>query len=603
MNSYESRLNHLLSLSGKINERIDYLLLKSNKYSFRRLWIFLAGLIITIVVINFNSAAGLIVGFISLLAFSVTVHYHNRLLHSIKKFSFFKKLQDENIARMKVDWSGIPENVKYITPDESSTFKDLDLTGKKSLHRLLDTSVSIEGSSMLAELISQFSPDVKLISRNQKIVRELSLKKRFRDKLILKARLISLKPLNGSDILNWLKKAEHSTVPDFLIPVSFILIFTFVTLFILYNLGIMGNIWFAVFLMYLIFYGKYQKQVSSVFEESSLLSDQIRKFSVLIQLIEKFEFNESRNTSEFLEILKAKNEGASDELKKLDRLISLVRLRENPIYRIIFNLILPFDFIVCKKLLTLISDIEHKLPDWLEKFYELECLISLANFSYLNPDYNFPEFETVNENTFEIKNCGHPLLIRSKKICNDFTFKNSGTILITGSNMSGKSTFLKTVGINHCLANAGAPVNADQFRTSVFNLFTCIKVNDSVSDGISYFYAEVKRLKELIDEINNSKGRKIFFLIDEIFKGTNNKERLTGSREFIKYLSKQNCAGFISTHDLELVNLSQENFNVTNFHFREEIINNEMIFDYKIHAGPCPTTNALKIMEIAGLPV
>ncbi|HRJ99833.1 MAG TPA: MutS family DNA mismatch repair protein [Ignavibacteria bacterium] len=603
MNSYESRLNHLLNLSAKINERIDYLLLKSNKYSFRRLWIFLAGLILTIILLNFNSAAGLIAAVISLIIFAVTVHFHNRLLQSVRKFSFFKKLQDENIARMKVDWSGIPENINIILPEESSTFKDLDLTGSKSLHRLLDTSVSMEGSGKLAKHISQFSPDVKLINRNQKIVKELSVKKRFRDKLILKARLISLKPLSGSDILKWIKKTEHTTVPDFLIPVSFIFIFTFITLFILYSLGITGNIWFAVFLMYLIFYGKYQKQVSSVFEESALLSDQVRKFSVLIQMIEKYKFDDNGKTSEFLEIFKAENEGASDELKKLERLIAFVRLRENPVYRLIFNLLLPYDFILCKKLLTLISDIEHKLPLWLEKFYELECLISLANFTYLNPDYCFPDFETGNENTFEIKNCGHPLLVRNKKICNDFAFENSGIILITGSNMSGKSTFLKTIGINHCLANAGAPVNADLFRSSVYNLFTCIKVNDSVSDGISYFYAEVKRLKELIDDLNNSKGRKIFFLIDEIFKGTNNKERLTGSREFIKFLSGQKCAGFISTHDLELVNLSQENFNVTNFHFREEIINNEMIFDYKIHPGPCPTTNALKIMKIAGLPV
>jgi DNA mismatch repair ATPase MutS len=169
--------------------------------------------------------------------------------------------------------------------------------------------------------------------------------------------------------------------------------------------------------------------------------------------------------------------------------------------------------------------------------------------------------------------------------------------------MSGKSTFLRTCGINLCLANAGAPVNAPYFKTSLFELFTCIKVNDSVVEGISYFYAEVKRLKELLDEFGNGNGLQKFFLIDEIFKGKNNKERLIGSRAFIKKLYDLKGTGMISTHDLELVRLSDEINAIKNYHFREEIVNGKMNFDYQIHKGPCPTTNALRIMEMSGLPV
>ncbi len=169
--------------------------------------------------------------------------------------------------------------------------------------------------------------------------------------------------------------------------------------------------------------------------------------------------------------------------------------------------------------------------------------------------------------------------------------------------MSGKSTFLRTVGINLCLAYAGAPVNSASMATSLYEIFTCIKINDSVVDGISYFYAEVKKLKELLDEFENDNGLKKFFLIDEIFKGTNNKERLKGSRAFIKKLSELKGTGFISTHDLELVNLENEISKIENYHFREEIKNDQMLFDYTIHNGPCPTTNALKIMSLAGLPI
>ncbi|MFZ1323415.1 MAG: hypothetical protein WAT71_17825 [Ignavibacteria bacterium] len=604
MNLYESRLNYLEKLSGKLGNKIEYLKKKSNKFSFNRLWIFLTGLVLSVIAFNIDQTAGWIITSVSVLTFGITVHLHNRLLHTVKRITYFRILQNENIFRMKLDWKGIPDNVSGIIPDESSTFKDLDIMGKRSLHQLIDNSVSYEGSSLLAKLLSQFSPDLNRIGRNQKIIKELSEMKRFREKFILKARLISVKPLNGTTILKWLKKTEHSTIPDFVIPVSVIFILSYVILFGLYIAGILGSVWFAVFLMYLIFYGKYQKPASSVFEESALLGDHIRKFSVLIQLAGKYNMKNFPELEKFLYFFREEKEGAADELKKLDKLLSLIRLRDNPIYRIIFNALIPYDFIVCKKILTLISDIEHKLPDWLDRFYELECLISVSNFSYLNPDYNYPEFDRDREFKFEIKECGHPLLPRSQKICNDFKFlKESETVIITGSNMSGKSTFLKTVGINQCLANAGAPVNAVSFKTSVYDLFTCIKVNDSVADGISYFYAEVKRLKELIDEIKNSESKVKFFLIDEIFKGTNNRERLHGSREFIKYLSKQNCTGFITTHDLELVNISNEIDSVVNYHFREEILNNEMIFDYKIHNGPCPTTNALKIMEIAGLPV
>jgi len=197
---------------------------------------------------------------------------------------------------------------------------------------------------------------------------------------------------------------------------------------------------------------------------------------------------------------------------------------------------------------------------------------------------------------------GHPLLKIGKKICNDFSFnKQNEIVIITGSNMSGKSTFLKTVGINFCLAYAGAPVDAKHFRTSLYELFTCIKVNDSVSDGISYFYAEVRRLKELLNEFGNEKAMPVLFLIDEIFKGTNNRERLAGSKAFIQKLSKLNGTGLVSTHDLELINLADEIGSIANYHFKEDIIGDKMVFDYKINDGPCPTTNALKIMQLSGL--
>jgi DNA mismatch repair ATPase MutS len=169
--------------------------------------------------------------------------------------------------------------------------------------------------------------------------------------------------------------------------------------------------------------------------------------------------------------------------------------------------------------------------------------------------------------------------------------------------MSGKSTFLRTVGINLCLAQAGAPVCASLFEWAWVRLATCIRVDDSLEAGLSFFYAEVKRLKSLLDATTDRAQPPVLFLIDEIFKGTNNRERLIGSRSYISALSQSNGFGLVTTHDLELTDLDKTVPGLRNAHFQETVEAGSLQFDYKLKPGPCPTTNALRIMELEGLPV
>ncbi len=168
--------------------------------------------------------------------------------------------------------------------------------------------------------------------------------------------------------------------------------------------------------------------------------------------------------------------------------------------------------------------------------------------------------------------------------------------------MSGKSTFLRTLGVNYILAYAGGPVCATAFQTIRCRIFTCIQVSDSVNDGVSYFYAEVKRLKSLLTELQKDHEWPLLFLIDEIFKGTNNRERMIGSRAYVQELAKGRGVGLIATHDLELVELADKIDGLYNYHFKEEVFNGKMVFDYELRPGPCPTSNALKIMQMEGLP-
>ena len=270
-------------------------------------------------------------------------------------------------------------------------------------------------------------------------------------------------------------------------------------------------------------------------------------------------------------------------------------------------MLLPWNLQVARYLNRYKAEISQSLPQWLEVWFELEALGSLAGYAYLNPDNVFPEIiddMAEAQALFQAEALGHPLIPHQDRVCNDFSIAGAGAVhLITGSNMSGKSTFLRTVGVNVRLAYAGGPVNATACRLSAVRLFSCLNVSDSVTDGISYFYAEVKRLRALLDELEQDASCPLLYLIDEIFRGTNNRERYLGSRAYIRALAGKTGLGLIATHDLELVKLADELPQLKNYHFRETVANGRMLFDYHLRPGPCPTTNALKIMQLEGLPV
>ncbi|MEQ9266537.1 MAG: hypothetical protein RLN81_15010 [Balneolaceae bacterium] len=244
-----------------------------------------------------------------------------------------------------------------------------------------------------------------------------------------------------------------------------------------------------------------------------------------------------------------------------------------------------------------------KLTNWFDAFYELEALNSLASFAMLNPENTWANFETSEDEFFNSKELGHPLIVSGQRVANDFKVqKEKDLFLITGSNMAGKSTFLRTVGINLVLAFSGAPVNAQRFNTQFFRVFTSINVTDSLGDGLSHFYAEVKRLRQLLDELAKEDEIPVFFFVDEIYKGTNNRERYSGSAAFLREVAGKHGVGMVSTHDLELASLEEEIPQLSNWHFAESIEDGKMSFEYKMKAGPCPSTNALHIMKIEGLP-
>ena len=241
------------------------------------------------------------------------------------------------------------------------------------------------------------------------------------------------------------------------------------------------------------------------------------------------------------------------------------------------------------------------LKSWAEVVSEFEVINSLAGFCYSNPSYTFPEI-TEKNNYVHFESLGHPLINSNKRVCNNFHSEGQGDIvMITGSNMGGKSTFLRTVGVNLVLALAGAPCCAKYGQVSNLKLFTSMRTQDNLKKGISSFYAELSRIEKMLKLIESSQN--IFFLLDEMFKGTNSEDRHKGGFSLINQISKLKTSGIIATHDIELAKLSGNKMLVTNYSFNSEIKDNSMIFSYELHPGICNDFNASELMEKSGIKI
>jgi hypothetical protein len=393
-----------------------------------------------------------------------------------------------------------------------------------------------------------------------------------------------------------------------LAAISFVFAAVNITLFLWHRFGNLPPYWMLSLFIYILFYAFNLKLLKHFFDAISQLDDELRKFRQILKFLETYPYGDNPNLSALCAPFLKHEKLPSRQLRKIKLVSTAIGLRMNPIMAVLLNIALPWDFFFSALIHRYRDDVARQLPQWLAVWEELEASISLADFAYLNPDYVFPDFvsdqEIKDQPILKAKDLGHPLIHADQMICNDFFLNKPGeAFIITGSNMSGKSSFLKTIGVNLCLAYAGGPVNAGSFQSALFRIFTCIKINDSIVDGFSFFYTEVKRLKALLDALRATHQLPLLFLIDEIFRGTNNRERLVGSRSYIRNLIGQNGTGLIATHDLELVQLADDVPGITNCHFREKVADGKMVFDYTLRPGPCPTTNALEIMRMEGLPV
>ena len=593
--------------------RIDRLIQRgtstSSRFTTWRLAIFLAGLGCSIALYKsgwYTTGNSALAGF--LILFIAVAAYHNRLEQQIHRLRMWKGIKAAHIARVALDWPQIPPRPSE-APAGHFYAKDLDLAGPHSLLHLVDTTVSDYGRERLTAWLLDQPPDHEAWSRRRRLVQELAPRPLFRDRLTLHARLAGEEEINGRRLAAVVQHPVGFPRLNVTLIVQIILALSTAVLGFGALLGALPGYWMFSFGAYALIYFM-TDQGEHLLEHAVGLHLEMERLGTVLRHLER---HAGRTTSALADTCAPLMHSAarpSLHLKQATRTLHAISVKANPLLHLGLNALGPWDLWFTRRLIHVQQSIKDHLPLWLDCLADIEAASALANFAYLHPNYAWPEPLQLSPQdnganvALRADRLGHPLLPATARMANDVRLDNLGSIhLITGSNMSGKSTFLRTIGINLCLAQAGAPVCAASFTWSWSRLACCIRINDSLDAGLSFFYAEVKRLKTILNATQDRSLPPVLFLIDEIFKGTNNRERLIGSRAFIKALSAGHGFGLVSTHDLELTDLEQEIPSLTNAHFQETVSSGALQFDYRLRPGPCPTTNALRIMELEGLPV
>lgn len=594
---------YLLRSAEKANAMAEYYKSRSRMFSLFRAAIAFAGFAAALIALYLGSERFSYLSVILfLLLFTVTAKMHASIKKTIRKFELWRQIKQRHLQRRHLDWRQLPEDDSSL-PGNHPFAKDLDINGPFSLYRLLNNCFSKQGGNLLLRWLTEAPENVAKIVKRQILVKELTPLYHFRDKATLHAAIESEDPLDSDKLSAWVRKSARNQGPRFILPLLGALAAVNIVLFLLsYHFGLTAY-WIFSLTLYILLFLSFGRRLQGLFTETVHLDEELQKTSALLLHLQHFKVPVNSALHDLLKPVQKSATKPGAFLFKLKGLLIAVGLRQNPVIGISLNLIFPLDFILTNLLQRFKRQLSAQLPPWFEVLRYWDALSALAAFAALHPSYVFPQFS---ENRAEIsfKNAGHPLIPARSRVGNDFYLNQERTTaLITGSNMSGKSTFLRTLGCNLALAFSGGVVCAEKASLSLLRIQTCIRVDDTLDQGLSYFYAEVKRLKAILDAVEQDDPLPVFYLIDEIFKGTNNRERLIGSHAYIERIVKGNGMGLITSHDLELTVLEDELPGLQNFHFEEQIVNGRMEFDYKLKTGPSPSTNALKIMKLEGLPV
>lgn len=509
------------------------------------------------------------------------------------------------VARIQRNWADLPEPRVPAIPEGHPYARDLDLLGRASIQQLIDTTGTTMGSDRLAGWLLE-PADVTEIAARQEAVRELSGDLEWLQELQQCALRGEIDDSNTEDFVDW---ATHGParlpVYTWLARLSLV---GAVVIVLLAAARMIDASWFGVILVFnLLLTRMLHHRAGASLDAAIEHGNAIRSYAELLELL-----SARAHTASLLQQidtpLHIDGVAASEAAEQLSRLLSF-GIPRGSLQSYVMQAVVAWDAHLYDQLAQWRTRYGAHVPEWLDAIGWYEALGSLANLAHDNPDWTYPSVNTETDRIGAEK-LGHPLIPEIRRVCNDVTLGPPGTFLfVTGSNMSGKSTLLRAIGLDIVLANTGAPVCARSMSLPPIALWTSVRIADSLEAGISYYMAELLRLKQIVDAVltPHDDGRTICFLLDEILSGTNTGERQIAARRIIDVLTEHGAIGAVSSHDLDLVEEGELADKAENVHLTENVTRTDgvldMTFDYQLRSGLATSTNALKLMEMVGIPL
>jgi len=564
-------------------------------YSTVRLLVFFTT--IGLVYLNFKQKnIAITIAFLGVLLFAYLIVQYSKLQQRKNLVKALVKINKIELRVQKRDYFDLETGSEFIDPSHFYSY-DIDLFGKGSFFQYCNRTATNHGRKKFAEALLE--NNISTIENKQKSIKELAEMPKWRQNFSAIASLTKVE-YSTKLIVNWI----HNYQPTFpklasVLPVVFSAIS--VLLITLISFDIVSSpllvIWFFIGLA---LSGLYLKRVNVLYEQATKAKETFRQYHTLLNQIETTTFTSTILKTRQQEISE-ETQKASQIFNKFSKLLDALDQRNNILIAIVANGLLLRDLKIAYKIEKWIDSYHHQVEKWFDVVAFFDAQNTLANIAFNHPNYVFPKINTDNQ-IIKSKNLGHVLLKETQRINNHFSIEKEQFFIITGANMAGKSTFLRTVSLSIVMANMGLPVCAESFEYTPTKLITSMRTTDSLAEDESYFFSELKRLKFIVDQINPTKrDPKYFIILDEILKGTNSTDKAIGSKKFVEKLVSSGSTGIIATHDLSLCEIEKSIDQIKNYYFDAEIINDELHFDYKLKDGICKNMNAsflLKKMEI-----
>ncbi|AHF15827.1 DNA mismatch repair protein [Niabella soli DSM 19437] len=544
-----------------------------------------------------GTAVAIVAAIAVFVVFIMIVKWYDRLQQQVSYYKALVKYNADETTFLETNRSTYSNGKEYEDPHHPYSY-DLDFFGAGGLYAHLNRCSTSFGKKELADLL--LNPETNTIARRQEAIRELAGLTDFRQQLYAKGSLQENREKDLKQLTDWI----HSPKTGISKPLYFaLLIMPLVTIgSLLYYMFVSDNnevfrLIYLTFILNLAIAFSFGKKIAQQLSVSTSVNKILAAYRDQLRSIEEQQF-QAPLLQQYQQQLKDNTQTASMRLHQLASLFEYLESIINLIVSILLNGLFLFHIHILYRLGNWKQKHAAQIPGWLEVIGKLEALGSLGNFSFNNPENCFPEISTGPD--LQAMALGHPLIKKEKRVCNDIRFHEQQFIILTGSNMSGKSTFLRTVGMNLALAKSGSAVTASRLVFYPFDVFVSMRITDSLQESESFFYAELKRLQTIVQHLEQ--GNKTFVILDEILRGTNSNDKRNGTIGLIRKLAAFDTFGIIATHDVMVADLIKEYPSyIANKAFESEIVNDELLFDYKLKNGVCTKLSASYLMKKLGV--